>query len=112
MSQEQSNTVILTDDNFMQEVTESDVPVLVDFWAPWCGPCRVVGPTMEELAGEFGGRAKIGKLNVDENREVAGALNIMSIPTVALFKGKEVVDYKVGAHSKTEYEQMLLKALK
>lgn len=111
MSGEGNQPVTLTDANFMNEVVESAVPVLVDFWAPWCAPCRVVGPTIEELAGDYDGRVKVAKLNVDENQEIAGALRIMSIPTVALFQGNQVLDYRVGAYPKTEYAQMLDKAL-
>ena len=101
----------LTDETFEAEVVNSEVPVLVDFWAPWCGPCRVVGPTIEELAGDYDGRVKVVKMNVDENQSVAGSLRIMSIPTVALFHNKEVVDYRVGAYPKNEYADMLDKVL-
>jgi len=104
--------VELTDANFEAEVINSDVPVLVDFWAPWCGPCRAVAPTMEELAESYGEKAKIAKLNVDENQGVAGALRIMSIPTVMVFKGNTVVDMKVGALPRNEYEGMIDGALK
>jgi thioredoxin 1 len=101
----------LTDSNFMAEVVESEIPVLVDFWAPWCAPCRMVSPTIEALAEDYAGKIKVAKLNVDENQEVAGALKIMSIPTVAVFKGNKVVDYRVGAYPKAEYSAMLDKAL-
>ena len=103
--------VELTDENFETEVINSDTPVLVDFWAPWCGPCRAVAPTMEELAQDFSGKAKVAKLNVDENQGVAGALKIMSIPTVMIFKGNTVVDMKVGALPRNEYEGMINAAL-
>lgn len=106
-----SNLLELTDANFESEITDSPQPVLVDFWAPWCGPCRTVGPTIEELAGDYAGRVKVGKVNVDENQGVAGALGIMSIPTVVLFNGNQAVDHRVGAHGKAEYKAMLDKVL-
>ena len=108
---EHKNLIELTDDNFMSEVVESDQLVLVDFWAEWCGPCRTVGPTIAEISDEFAGRVKVGKMDVDNNQQVAGALKIMSIPTVALFKGNEVIDHRVGAYPKSEYAAMLEKAL-
>ena len=100
----------LTDQTFEQEVIGSEQPVLVDFWAPWCGPCRAVSPTIEALAEEFSGRVKVAKMNVDENQGVAGALRIMSIPTVALFQGNKVLDVRVGAFPRAEYAAMLEKA--
>ena len=101
----------LTDENFENEVLNAGQPVLVDFWAPWCGPCRVVGPTIEALAGDFNGRAKVAKLNVDENQGVAGALRIMSIPTVVVFDGPNVVEHAVGALSREAYAEMLERAI-
>ncbi len=101
----------LTEENFNSEVIEAGVPVLVDFWAPWCAPCRTIAPTMEALASEYDERAKVAKLNVDENRRIAGALGIMSIPTVMVFKAKNVVAKQVGALPKAEYESMIDEAL-
>ena len=89
--------VIFSDGNFESEVVESDLPVLVDFWAEWCGPCRMVGPILEQLAEEYNGKIKMGKLNVDENNHVASQYAIRSIPTLIIFKGGEVVKQLVGA---------------
>ncbi len=86
-----------TSSNFQDTVLNSDKPVLVDFWAEWCGPCRMIGPVVEEIAHEYEGRAVIGKLNVDENPEIAGNYGVRSIPTLLIFKGGEVVDKIVGA---------------
>jgi len=87
----------VNDINFNKEVLESSVPVLVDFWAPWCAPCRLVAPVLEEIAEEYAGRLKVVKLNTDENPAVAMKYNIMSIPTLLLFKNGEVVDETIGA---------------
>jgi thioredoxin 1 len=87
----------ITDANFAKEVEQSDVPVLVDFWAVWCGPCRMIAPIVEELAGEFQGKAKIGKLDVDNNPGVATKFGIRSIPTILIFKGGQLADQIVGA---------------
>lgn len=84
------------DSNFDQDVLQSDQPVLVDFWAEWCGPCRMIGPMVEELSTEFEGRAKIGKMNVDENSNTPAEYGIRSIPTLLIFKGGELVDKVVG----------------
>jgi thioredoxin 1 len=86
-----------TDDNFNDEVIKSGVPVLVDFWATWCGPCKIIAPIVEELAEEFDGKAKIVKVDVDQNQDVAGKYQIRSIPTIVFFKNGEEVDRVIGA---------------
>ncbi len=99
--------VVLTNDNFQELVIGSDKPVLVDFWASWCGPCRAVTPVMEELAKEYEGKAVIGKVNVDIESDLSTKFRIMSIPTVLLFKDGQVVDKVVGARSKNDYAALL-----
>jgi thioredoxin 1 len=96
-----------TDDNFSVEVEQSDVPVLVDFWAVWCGPCKAIAPIVDELATEYEGRVKVGKLNVDENREVPGKFRITSIPTLLLFKEGKVVQQFVGFRPKNVFTSAL-----
>jgi thioredoxin 1 len=103
------NLVELTDSNFDAEALKADKPVLVDFWAPWCAPCRMVGPIVEELAGNYSGKLKVGKLNTDDNPDVASRYGIMSIPTILLFKNGEIADRIVGAVPKKEFEKMLAK---
>jgi thioredoxin 1 len=88
--------ITLTDENFQREVIESNEPVLVDFWAAWCGPCLVLGPIVEELAGDLAGQAKVGKLNVDENPGIASEYGIRSIPTVLIFDKGKVADSAIG----------------
>ena len=100
----------LTDDNFEQEVTASHQPVLVDFWAEWCMPCRMLAPTIEELANDFAGRVKIAKMDTDANRDVPTKLGISAIPTVILFKGGQVVQKFVGVTPKQEFADELEKA--
>lgn len=92
--------VTLSENTFDQEVLQSELPVMVDFWAPWCGPCKVVGPIIEELATEYSGKIKVGKLNVDDNNSIAMRYNVMSIPTIKFFKGGQVVGEIVGAAPK------------
>jgi thioredoxin 1 len=96
-----------TDQNFEQEVIKSDKPVLVDFWAPWCGPCQMMGPVIEELAKEVEGKAKVGKLNVDEHGETASKFGIMSIPALKIFKGGVVVKEFVGVQAKDALKKAL-----
>ena len=97
--------------NFNQEVLGSEKPVLVDFYADWCGPCRMMGPVVEQLAARYEGRAKIGKVNVDENQALAAAYGVMSIPSFLLFKGGQVVDSVTGGVSPQVLEQMVNKAV-
>jgi thioredoxin 1 len=101
-----SATLTITDDSFENEVLNADKPVLVDFWAEWCGPCRMVGPIVEELAEEYNGKAKIGKVNVDEN-QIATKYGIRSIPSLLIFKNGEVVDQIVGAVPKQQLKKQL-----
>ncbi len=97
----------LTDANFEREVLESDIPVLVDFWASWCPPCKMVEPVIEELAAEYNGRLKVGKLHVDQNPKTASRYQIMGVPTFALFQAGEVLHQRTGAQSKGQLLQML-----
>lgn len=104
---ENGKYVTLTDANFEQEVLQSDKPVLVDFWAAWCGPCRAIAPTIEELAADFDGRAKVGKLDVDDNPQTAMQYNVRSIPTLLFIKDGEVVDQLVGGAPKSKLAEKL-----
>jgi thioredoxin 1 len=100
-------TLTFTDQNFDTDVLNSDVPVLVDFWAEWCGPCRMMTPTVDAVATDYVGRAKVGKLNVDENNSTAMRYNVRGIPTLLLFKGGKIVEQKVGAVGKTDVQKMI-----
>ncbi len=100
-------TVEGTDFNFKEEVLNADVPVLVDFWAPWCGPCKIVAPVLEEIAQEYQGKLKVVKLNTDENEDVAMRYGIRSIPTLGIFKNGQVVDGLIGAVPKQKIENKL-----
>lgn len=99
--------VTFTDGNFKQEALDNSMPVVVDFWAPWCGPCRIVSPTIEELAKDYEGKVVVGKMNVDENPQVSGEYGVMSIPTVMIFKNGQPVKAIVGAQGKDSYKRAI-----
>ena len=100
-------SIAVTKANFEQEVLQSDLPVLVDFWATWCGPCRMLAPVIEEIANEYAGKVKVGKVNVDDERELALEYGVSSIPTVMVFQNGEVKETSVGYRPKEEIEQLL-----
>lgn len=106
-----AKALTITQSNFQTEVLQSAQPVLIDFWAEWCGPCRMVGPVVEELAGEYAGKAKIGKIDVDTQQELAGSFGVSSIPTLILFKGGKPVNGVVGVRSKADLAKMIDDAL-
>jgi len=101
------NTLEFNDSSFDQDVLNAEVPVLVDFWAEWCGPCKMIAPTVESFAEEFSGKVKVGKVNVDDNGATAMRYNIRGIPTLLLFKGGKVVDQRVGAVGKSDLVKMV-----
>lgn len=102
---------IFTDDTFEKEVLKSEIPVLVDFWAEWCQPCKMVNPLVEELSEEFTGKLKVGKINVDENSETPGNYSVMSIPTLIIFKKGEPVKTLIGVQSKDVYKRAIEEAI-
>jgi thioredoxin 1 len=111
MNHPTSKVIHLTDASFDAEIGNSQLPVLVDFWAEWCGPCRMVGPVIEALASEYEGRARIAKVDVDNNQQISARLGIRSIPTVLLFQNGQIVDSLIGARSARDYQASLDKAL-
>jgi thioredoxin 1 len=106
-----ANLQSVSDDTFQAEVTQSPVPVLIDFWAPWCGPCRAIGPIVEELAGEYAGRLKVVKMNVDENTRTPSQFGVRGIPNLMIFKGGQVAEQIVGAVPKSHLVKAIDKAL-
>lgn len=103
--------ITLTKDNFEGEVMKSELPVLVDYWASWCGPCRMVSPIIDSLAEDYEGKIKVGKVNVDDEGELASAAAVVSIPTIILMKDGKAVERMVGAHTKDQFEEILEKYL-
>ena len=106
-----NNILTVTDDSFETDVLQSDLPVLVDFWAEWCGPCKMIAPVLEEIAGEFAGRLKVAKLNIDQNDATAPKFGIRSIPTLILFRNGQAEATKIGAMSKSELAAFVEQAI-
>jgi thioredoxin 1 len=106
-----SNILVLTAENFQAQVLQSTKPVLVDFWAEWCGPCKMIGPVLDELAAEFDGKVSIGKINVDEQQALASQFGIQGIPTLLIFKGGQVIDQVVGLRGKKDLQSRLERAI-
>ena len=105
------NIFEITDDNFEKSVLQSDTPIVVDFWAEWCGPCKMIAPSLEQLANEYVGKFKVGKLNVDDNRATAMKYGVRSIPTLLVFKDGEVAGQLIGAMSKGDLEKRIRDAV-
>lgn len=105
------NVLAFTDANFDREVLQSSIPVLVDFWATWCAPCKAIAPLIETVADEYVGKVKVGKVNVDENQATPGKYGVRGIPTIILFKGGAVLDQVVGAVPKSQIDALIAKAL-
>jgi thioredoxin 1 len=105
------NVVVLTQDNFDAQVLKSATPVLVDFWAPWCGPCKMIGPALDDLANEYAGKMCVGKINIDEQPELASRFRVSSIPTLLFFKGGQVINQMVGAKSRADLKKAMDAAL-
>ena len=105
------NINVFSDENFENEVLNSETPVLVDFWAPWCGPCRIIAPVVEEISETYEGKLKVGKLNVDDNQKTSMKFGIRSIPTLLVFKDGEVAEQIIGAVPKTEIERVVTKVM-
>lgn len=103
--------VTLTDSNFDEEIVHSEIPALVDFWATWCGPCKMIAPTVEELASEYDGKVKVGKVDVDQNPQTASRFSIRSIPSLLIFKNGSVVEQIVGVRPKADIQKALEKTL-
>jgi thioredoxin 1 len=104
-------TIEINDASFKSEVTDSAIPVLVDFWAPWCGPCKMIAPVLEEIASEYDGKVKVVKINIDENQTTPSTYGVRSIPTLILFKDGQEVEKIIGAQSKQNLKQMVDKSL-
>lgn len=106
-----NNVITFTDSNFDREVLQSDIPVLVDFWATWCAPCKAIAPLIDAVADDYSGKVKVGKVNVDDNPATPGKYGVRGIPTLILFKGGAVVDQVVGAVPKSQLDALIAKAL-